>query len=188
MTAPTATTPAARPSPAAGLIRVIDAVNEAVGRALAAGLVVMALLQLMLVEPERCGNYLAPTVVRDVHPGMEIACEEVFGPVLSVLTFDDADEAVRQVQATDFGLSAGVWSRDIDTCMGVARAVRTGTVWVNTFMDGFPELPFGGYKQSGIGRELGRNAVEDFTETKTVQIHRGERTNWWARPRGTQGA
>ncbi len=134
------------------------------------------------------GRYMAPTVVRDVAPGMAIAREEVFGPVLSVLTFEDADEAASLVQATDFGLSAGVWSRDIDTCIGLARAVRTGTVWVNTFMDGYPELPFGGYKQSGLGRELGRNAVEDFTETKTVQIHRGERTNWWVRPRGNQAA
>ncbi|MEO1225562.1 MAG: aldehyde dehydrogenase family protein [Pseudomonadota bacterium] len=134
------------------------------------------------------GRYMAPTVVRDVAPGMAIAREEVFGPVLSVLAFEDADEAARLAQATDFGLSAGVWSRDIDTCIGLARAVRTGTVWVNTFMDGYPELPFGGYKQSGLGRELGRNAVEDFTETKTVQIHRGERTNWWVRPRGNQAA
>ncbi|MBL8584288.1 MAG: aldehyde dehydrogenase family protein, partial [Rhizobiaceae bacterium] len=70
-------------------------------------------------------------------------------------------------------------SSDIDTCMGIARGVRTGTVWVNTFMEGYPELPFGGYKQSGIGRELGKRAVEDYTEEKTIQFHRGRRTGWW---------
>ena len=68
---------------------------------------------------------------------------------------------------------------DIDTCMTVARGVRAGTVWVNTFMDGYPELPFGGYKQSGLGRELGKRAVEDYTEEKTIQFHRGPRTGWW---------
>jgi len=72
-----------------------------------------------------------------------------------------------------------VWSRDIDTAVGVARSVRTGTVWVNTFMDGYPELPFGGMKQSGLGRELGKNAVEDYSEVKTIQFHRGPRTAWW---------
>ena len=89
------------------------------------------------------------------------------------------DEAIELLDGTDYGLSAGVWSRDIDTCMAVARAARTGTVWVNTFMDGHPELPFGGAKQSGLGRELGKSAVEDYTETKTLNMHMGARTNWW---------
>ncbi|MEM7441909.1 MAG: aldehyde dehydrogenase family protein [Pseudomonadota bacterium] len=136
----------------------------------------------------RTGHYMAPTVVQNVDPAMAIAREEVFGPVLSVMTFDDLDGAIKLSRETDFGLSASVWSRDIDTCVGFARAARTGTVWVNTFMDGYPELPFGGYKQSGLGRELGVNAVEDFAETKTVQIHQGERTNWWVRPRGNSTA
>ncbi|MEQ9812106.1 MAG: aldehyde dehydrogenase family protein [Azospirillaceae bacterium] len=135
----------------------------------------------------RTGRFMAPTIVDGVSPGMRIAREEVFGPVLSVLTFESAEEAVRIANDTDYGLSAGVWSRDIDTCIGVARGVRTGTVWVNTFMDGHSELPFGGYKQSGLGRELGRHAVTDYTETKTVQIHRGPRTNWWL-PRGEKKA
>ena len=72
-----------------------------------------------------------------------------------------------------------MWSRDIDTGVGVGRGVRAGTVWVNTFMDGTPELPFGGYSQSGLGRELGRNAVEDYTEEKTFHVHNGPRTSWW---------
>ena len=68
---------------------------------------------------------------------------------------------------------------DDSTCMSIARRVRTGTVWINTFMGGFPELPFGGYRQSGLGRELGRHAVEDYTETKTLTMHIGPRTGWW---------
>jgi acyl-CoA reductase-like NAD-dependent aldehyde dehydrogenase len=125
------------------------------------------------------GQYLDPTIVSGVTETMAIAREEVFGPVLSVLTFRTIEEALRVANHTPYGLSAGVWSRDIDTCMTVARGVRAGTVWVNTFMDGYPELPFGGYKQSGLGRELGRRAVEDYTEEKTIQFHRGQRTGWW---------
>ena len=125
------------------------------------------------------GQYLDPTIVAGVTENMSIAREEVFGPVLSVLSFKTIEEALRIANDTPYGLSAGVWSKDIDTCMTVARGVRTGTVWVNTFMDGYPELPFGGYKQSGLGRELGRRAVEDYTEEKTIQFHRGQRTGWW---------
>lgn len=125
------------------------------------------------------GDYLSPTIVAGVTTDMPIAREEVFGPVLSVLTFDSVAEALRIANDTPYGLSAGVWSADIDTCMTIARGARAGTVWVNTFMDGNPELPFGGYKQSGIGRELGKRAVEDYTEEKTIQFHRGPRTGWW---------
>jgi acyl-CoA reductase-like NAD-dependent aldehyde dehydrogenase len=127
------------------------------------------------------GDYLQPTIVSDVTGDMPIASEEVFGPVLSVLTFESIEKALHIANDTPYGLSAGVWSSAMDTCMEVARGVRTGTVWVNTFMEGYPELPFGGYKQSGLGRELGRRAVEDYTEEKTIQFHRGPRTGWWAR-------
>lgn len=125
------------------------------------------------------GHYFAPTILADVTPEMAVAREEVFGPVLSVLTFDTTEEAIALANATDLGLSAGVWSRDFDTCMTIGRKVRAGTVWMNTFMDGTPELPFGGYRQSGLGRELGRHAVEDYTETKTLNMHIGRRTGWW---------
>jgi len=129
--------------------------------------------------PEGGGDYLAPSIVSSVREDMAIAQEEVFGPVLSVLTFRTIEDALRIANNTPYGLSAGVWSEKIDTCMTIARGVRTGTVWVNTFMDGYPELPFGGYKQSGLGRELGKRAVEDYTEEKTIQFHRGPRTGWW---------
>ncbi|UDF28155.1 UNVERIFIED_ORG: aldehyde dehydrogenase family protein [Roseateles sp. XES5] len=125
------------------------------------------------------GQFMAPTILSGVTPDMAVAREEVFGPVLSVLTFETTDEAIRIANAIDYGLSAGVWSRDFDTCLTIGRKVRAGTVWMNTFMDGASELPFGGYRQSGLGRELGRHAVEDYTETKTLNMHMGARTGWW---------
>jgi betaine-aldehyde dehydrogenase len=126
------------------------------------------------------GQFMAPTLIASVRPSMALAREEIFGPVLSVLSFESPDEAVKLANDAEYGLSAGIWSRDFDTCVGLSRRIRAGTVWINTFMDGFPELPFGGYRQSGLGRELGKLAVEDYTETKTLTMHLGPRTNWWA--------
>lgn len=130
-------------------------------------------------RPSNAGHYLDPTLILGVTDEMPIAREEVFGPVLPVLTFESIEKALHIANNTPYGLSAGVWSANIDTCMTIARGVRAGTVWVNTFMEGYPELPFGGYKQSGLGRELGRRAVEDYTEEKTIQFHQGPRTGWW---------
>jgi betaine-aldehyde dehydrogenase len=129
--------------------------------------------------PAGQAHFLEATVVNRVRPSMAIAREEVFGPVLAVLSFETPAEAIGIANSTDYGLSASVWSRDFDTCLGVSRGIRAGTVWVNTFMDGASELPFGGYKQSGLGRELGRNAVADYTEEKTLHFHGGPRTAWW---------
>jgi betaine-aldehyde dehydrogenase len=129
------------------------------------------------------GQFLAPTLIDRVTPDMAVAQEEIFGPALSILSFDTRDEAISIANQADYGLSASVWSRDFDTCLAVSRRVRAGTVWINTFMDGFPELPFGGFRQSGLGRELGAHAVSDFTESKTLTMHVGARTNWWV-PRG----
>ena len=128
---------------------------------------------------ERTGMYVEPTIVTGVRPDMAIAKEEVFGPVLAVLTFKDLDEAVELANGTLYGLSAAVWSKDFTTCMTAARRIKAGTVWVNTFLEGHAELPFGGYRESGIGRELGRLATEDYTETKTLHMHLGERTDWY---------
>lgn len=132
------------------------------------------------------GQFMAPTILSGVRPDMAVAREEVFGPVLSVLTFETAQEAIAIANDIEYGLSAGVWSRDFDNCIQVGRGVRAGTVWMNTFMDGASELPFGGYRQSGLGRELGRHAVEDYTETKTLHMHVGPRTGWWM-PQGKKG-
>jgi betaine-aldehyde dehydrogenase len=125
------------------------------------------------------GQYMAPTILYGVTSDMPVAREEVFGPVLSVLTFETTDEAIQIANSIDYGLSAGVWSQNFDTCMTIGRKVRAGTVWMNTFMDGTPELPFGGFRQSGLGRELGKHAVEDYTEQKTLNMHIGRRTGWW---------
>ena len=125
------------------------------------------------------GQFMAPTIVSGVKPAMAIAREEIFGPVLLVLTFRTMAEAIAIANDSAYGLSASVWSRDFDTCLTVSRGVRAGTVWVNTFMDGAAELPFGGTKQSGLGRELGRNAVADYTEEKTLHFHTGPRTARW---------
>jgi betaine-aldehyde dehydrogenase len=125
------------------------------------------------------GLFMQPTVLTGVTREMRVAREEIFGPVLSVLTFETVDEAVAIANETLYGLSAAVWSRNIDVCLTTARRIKAGTIWLNSFMDGYPELPFGGYRESGIGRELGRMALEDYTETKTVQMHVGPRTGWW---------
>lgn len=124
-------------------------------------------------------QFYQPTIVTHVRPDMPIAREEVFGPVLSVLTFKTADEAIALANTAAYGLSAGVWSRDMSTCLDFARRVQAGTVWTNTWMDGFSELPFGGVKESGQGRELGRYGIEEYLEVKTVQMRIGNTRGAW---------
>lgn len=125
------------------------------------------------------GLFMQPTVIGNVTEDMEIARQEIFGPVLAILGFADEQQAVNIANNTSYGLSAAVWSKNIDTCLSLSRKINAGTVWVNTFLDGYPELPFGGMRQSGIGRELGVDALADYTEQKTIQLHIGERTQWW---------
>jgi acyl-CoA reductase-like NAD-dependent aldehyde dehydrogenase len=132
-----------------------------------------------LAVPGLNGQFYPPTVVAGVRPDMAIAREEVFGPVLSVLTFTTLDEAVALANDAAYGLSAGVWSENVHTCLAFARGVRAGTVWTNTWMDGFAELPFGGVKESGQGRELGRYGLEEFLEAKTVQMRIGRTRAPW---------
>ncbi len=127
------------------------------------------------------GQFIEPTIFEGVSPDMAIAREEIFGPVLSVLAFDTAEEAIEIANDTNYGLSASVWTRDFDTALSASRRIRAGTVWVNTFLEGYPELPFGGFKESGQGREVGRFAIEEFTELKTIQLHIGKKTSWWAK-------
>jgi len=128
--------------------------------------------------PTQAGRFYKATVFADVAPEMAIAHEEIFGPVLSVLPFDGLDDAIRIANSTSFGLSAGIWTKDIDKALRAARAIRAGTIWVNSWLEGYPELPFGGFGASGVGRELGRQAIHAFTETKTVQLHSGWRAPW----------
>lgn len=125
-------------------------------------------------------QFYQPTVLSGVTPEMAIAREEVFGPVLTVLTFRTLEEAIALTNDSDYGLSAGVWSDDIHTCLAYARRAQAGTVWTNTWMDGYAELPFGGVKQSGQGREIGRHGFEEFLEVKSLvmRIGRDSRAPW----------
>ncbi|NRG18236.1 aldehyde dehydrogenase family protein [Rhizobiales bacterium] len=136
-----------------------------------------------LAVPGLSGQFYQPTVVSDVTGDMAIAREEVFGPVLSVLTFDTPDEALGLANASSYGLSAGVWSENVHTCLEFARKVKAGTVWTNTWMDGFAELPFGGFRESGQGRELGRYGLEEFLEVKTLQMRLGQSRELWLNSR-----
>ncbi len=124
-------------------------------------------------------QFYQPTVISNVSPDMAIAREEVFGPVLVVLTYQTLDEAIALVNDSDYGLSAGIWSENVHTCLEFARRAEVGTVWTNTWMDGFPELAFGGVKQSGQGREIGRFGYEEFLEVKSLVMRIGRsRTPW----------
>jgi acyl-CoA reductase-like NAD-dependent aldehyde dehydrogenase len=117
------------------------------------------------------GFFVQPTMVDGVTTGMTIAQEEVFGPVVAVMTFGDGEAgAVALANSTRFGLAAGVWTRDIRKALRTARAIRAGTVWVNTYNMYDPASPFGGYQQSGFGRDLGVHALDGYTQVKSVWV------------------
>lgn len=117
------------------------------------------------------GYYVKPTIFSDVHNQMRIAREEIFGPVVAVIPFVKEEDVLRQGNDTEFGLASGIWTRDIGRAHRVARALKAGNVWINTYFMIDPIAPFGGYKQSGIGRELGRQSIDAYTESKTVWIN-----------------
>jgi aldehyde dehydrogenase (NAD+) len=119
------------------------------------------------------GFFLEPTVFGGVANDMTIAREEIFGPVLSTLSFDDPDQAVALANANPYGLAAAVWTKDVKRAHQVSRQLRAGTVWINTYGLMDASLPFGGYKSSGFGRELGMHAIEHYTELKTVWLNIG---------------
>jgi aldehyde dehydrogenase (NAD+) len=116
------------------------------------------------------GYFVRPTVFADVRPEMTISREEIFGPVLAALDFADLDEAIARANDTPYGLAAGVWTRDIKKAHYVARKLQAGTVWVNTYNVYDTAAPFGGYKQSGFGREMSAHALEHYTQIKTVWV------------------
>lgn len=116
------------------------------------------------------GYFIEPTVFDGVNDDMTIANEEIFGPVMSVIKFKDVDEVAQRANKTAFGLAAAVWTKDIEKAMRISNSVRAGTVWVNCYDVFDAAAPFGGFKQSGIGRELGEYGLEEYTEVKTVTI------------------
>src|SRR6202789_3658320 len=116
------------------------------------------------------GYFVQPTVFADVQDDMKIAREEIFGPVMSVIPFKSLDEVIARANRTKYGLAAAVWTRDIGKAHAIANSVRAGTVWVNCYNVLDPRAPFGGFKQSGIGRELGEDGLQQYTEVKTVIV------------------
>lgn len=124
-------------------------------------------------EGRDAGYFVEPTLFTQVTDDMQIAREEIFGPVICALSFDTLEEAVKRGNNTEFGLGGGVWTQNINNAHRVAQGLRTGSVWVNCYQLMDPAVPFGGYKTSGIGRESGKEHVEEFLETKAVWIKTG---------------
>jgi aldehyde dehydrogenase (NAD+) len=116
------------------------------------------------------GYFMKPTVLDNVTNSMRVAQEEIFGPVASVIKFNDVEEAIREANNSAFGLAASIWTKDIKKAHKLARSVKAGTVWINTISTTDNALPFGGYKASGFGRELGKAAIDLYTETKSVWV------------------
>jgi len=124
------------------------------------------------------GFYVDPTIFTDIRPDMKIVKEEIFGPVLSVGRFNTEAEAISLANNTSYGLGAGLHSSDANQCMRVSSALEAGTVWVNQYNILNNNVPFGGKKQSGIGRELGSHALEEYTSVKAVHWNFGEQLEW----------
>jgi betaine-aldehyde dehydrogenase len=130
--------------------------------------------------PHTGGYYYLPTLIGDVHNDMRLAKEEIFGPVITIESFSTEEEAVARANDTIYGLSAGVWTRDQDRAQRISSRLRAGTVWINDFNVYFVQAPWGGYKQSGSGRELGKTGLEEYTEIKHIyQNYANEAINWF---------
>lgn len=125
------------------------------------------------------GHFLQPTIFDGVTAQMRIAREEIFGPVMTVTSFASEDEAIHLANDTEYGLAAGVWTSNVTRAMRVVKQIRAGITWVNTYHPTFNEMPWGGYKQSGIGRELGFYGIEGYLETKQININLDEAPLGW---------
>ena len=119
------------------------------------------------------GYFVPPTVFANVEDNMRIAQEEIFGPVISAISFKDSDELIKRANATSFGLGSGVWTTNVSKAHQVAKALRAGSVWVNCYQAMDPAVPFGGYKMSGYGRESGKQHLEEYLNVKAVWIKTG---------------
>jgi len=128
------------------------------------------------------GYFFQPTIFSEVNNQMRVAQEEIFGPVVSVIPFKDEDELIKQANDTIFGLSAGIWTRDIVRAHRFAKEIKAGVVWINTFNMFNAASPFGGYKQSGYGREMGKHALELYTQVKSVWVDlSGKPIGWFGK-------
>ena len=128
------------------------------------------------------GFFFQPTIFGDVKNSMRVAQEEIFGPVVSVITFDDEEDLIKQANEVVYGLSAGIWTKDITRAHRFAKSVKAGTVWINTYNMFNAASPFGGYKQSGYGREMGKHALEMYTHIKSVWVDlSGKPIGWYGK-------
>jgi betaine-aldehyde dehydrogenase len=116
------------------------------------------------------GTFFAPTIIDDLPSNCRVIREEIFGPVLAVQGFDSEEEALALANDSDFGLAAGVWTRDLNRAMRMSGGIKAGTVWINTYNKNFPEAEFGGYKQSGLGRTRGVDGLMEYCETKHIHV------------------
>ncbi|MCV6576635.1 MAG: aldehyde dehydrogenase family protein [Cohaesibacter sp.] len=124
------------------------------------------------------GQYIEPTLFADVTNDMDIARDEIFGPVLTMHVFESVEEAIELANDTIYGLAASVWSKNIDKALQASRRIQAGRMWINCTLAGGPELPIGGFKQSGWGRETGIYGVEEYTQIKSTHIELGDRDHW----------
>ncbi|MDE2395428.1 MAG: aldehyde dehydrogenase family protein [Burkholderiales bacterium] len=124
------------------------------------------------------GFFVQPTLLADVPADAALLRDEIFGPVLAVQPFDSDDEAIALANDTEYGLSASIWTRDLNRAMRTMREVKAGRVWINTTLDNGPETPLGGMKQSGLGREAGLAGIEEYTELKTAHLNLQPRVRW----------
>jgi aldehyde dehydrogenase (NAD+) len=120
------------------------------------------------------GYFIKPTIFADVNGDMKIVQEEIFGPVCTVQKFKTEEEAIKLANSTNYGLASAVHTKNVNTAIRVSNAIKAGSVWVNNYNMIYPQAPFGGYKESGLGRELGSYALENYTQVKTVHIRTGD--------------
>ena len=128
------------------------------------------------------GFFMEPTIFTDVTPDMTIVREEIFGPVVVIQKFHTEEEAIRLANDTEYGLAAGVFSSDSEKALRVVGKLRAGITWINTYGPVYPQAPWGGYKRSGIGRELGTLGLEDYTEVKQININLKPQPTGWFEP------